>query len=1147
MWLHAPDGYLDLSAVFRQLAAWRPVGFDIVVIDGQYAIDPEVVMWRVNDGALLRVQLRPEQHWLQVPEAEEQPFQGPDNDPPEPSNGPGSGWGADILAQAGDFVQRSSPRQLPPAGKGGPAVEPTSCLATCSAVPVLGHSGSLRWRFLALLLSAWLQPNKAVQIFDLRQSAPTGGYAPTTGDRVDKWQVDILQHAPPLEPPPDTSVLSAVPQAKAHTGVVPHTGSVSQPPLPRPVPTPCRSAVSPLHVGVLLELHTPPGLKDTELQCPPVTLLEECARCKDFRGFFLARTLLETLEDHFQSQAVPLGKTEPRALHLDGRIPLSIFQQQALELAALLPAADPEPHTLDWLDRDISFLLADVQVPPHKRNMLQQIKYWRDADDVRAAQSLVVYTDGSAPSPDTLSGDLTCGAWAATVWVRTDQGLHFLGHALACVQSPDSPYHIGELDDTPLTCEVLGIAWALAWIMEHGGKYNLPMELRYDCTTAGRGTFAAARLAYCAHVEADYSLASFAVFLRQCAQQRSSLCHRHVPGHQGDVGNELCDELAKLCRRRKPDVTEVCLPTWPQQVFRHPLKPWLWPLRTTSPDVPTLFALESEACRMQSQPRYPTHGPRLGKMPTCTPKERVRHEFTLVSFNVLTLLDPGAPGKNARMEGLKVSAKRDVLKSQLAHMQVLLCGIQETRLIRTEMLPDADYWMLHSAAGPDGHHGVALWISKKVPYAQHGQRQWCFAKDHCTVVDFSARHLVVQLNAPLVNWTVLVAHGPSEPPAPAGTAKAFWQQCRVAVSRRPRSSELIILTDANAHLGEVSSPSVGPQDPEPETSSGEAFHTFLAQHDLYAPSTFVEAHSGPSYTWIAPSGTAHRLDYIGVPLAWPMQALQSRVHYQFESLQLRSDHHPVVLRCSIDGRHPDDLSFQESFQRRAIRPQVSQPDAAYTSAMESAQRHPLLRWDTPVDAHFEQLVHTWSEAGRSLCGPRRPAPRQAYVQDDTLALVRYRRGLREALATTHQELKRLYLRVSFAALLGSLRSADPAGVAGRVGRRGIRGLHYRLALLTQALEHAGHAIRKMVKRDRAHYLAGIVSQVEQADIRDPKHLFRVVRKAFPSATSKRRQAFQPLPAIQDSEGCLAVDRDHRREVWRKHFAALEDGEPILEA
>ncbi|CAE7244695.1 unnamed protein product [Symbiodinium sp. CCMP2592] len=492
----------------------------------------------------------------------------------------------------------------------------------------------------------------------------------------------------------------------------------------------------------------------------------------------------------------------------------------ALSLNALLPTPTEDSQaTPDWLDSDLSFLIADVQVPSAKRSQFANIQSWHLMPDHTLLQALVVYTDGSAPGAKPEHGTLTCGSWAFSVWAQIPQGHCLVGHAMALTQA------------------------------------------------------------------------------------------------------------------------------------------WLWLAGRHSPNVPTLFSLESVTATEVGEPLV--------------------QAISFLSYNVLTLM--------------------------------------ETRISSTEVLPDADYWMIHSAASADGHHGVALWISRNVPYAVCGIKKWFFAKDHCTVTGYSPRHLIVQLNAPHLCWTVLVCHGPSEPPAASGTAAAFWNMCRRDLAKKPKHSELIVLADANAHLGSNCSASVGSVAPEIETASGTAFHEFLAEHELFLPATFPSVHAGPSHTWVTVSGTSHRLDYIAVPQQWPLDSVSSTVHYQFESLQLSVDHYPVQLTCSLTGRSPDaDFS---TFRRKAVRPVASRPNTGYLCALATFTHSADMQWDAQVDDHFAALSSAW-----------------AYIQQDTLALVHQRQQiatLTQQLDRAGADIRRLIKRDRVEYLHSLVKRAFPAASAQR--------------------------------------------------------------------------------------------------------------------
>ena len=927
----------------------------------------------------------------------------------------------------------------------------------------------------------------------------------------------------------------------------------------RSLPTPCRSLARPgspgLHVTaprLTLGLALCPS--DT-LQCAVdqsiltqecVTLLEEAVGAPGSRAFFLAATLLETLLEWEQErrQDLPCADSRvtqesPLQLSLQHSLPVTRFQASVLELSDIVPACVPLDKE-DWLDADISFLIRDRHVPLHKRDLFAAVRTWAHRPAGVLPARLLVYSDGSASSSS--SANCAPGAWAISVWVEADLGMYLLGHATGLTQPPESHMHIGELDDSALTCELLGVSWGLAWVIERAAPFEVPVVSLFDCLAAGFGTFGRFKVV-ASRSSGTGELALFATYLRQLATRRVALSHGHVAGHGGDVGNELCDELAKHCRRLLPSTDQLILPTWPSRLFQHPLKAWSWMLGAPSGDMPTLFALETEAHRMQRFPRLPRAGPTLGFVAPPSSADPVEVRAVVMSFNVLSLYDPKGQGHAAAGQGMRVVAKREVIKRQLAHLEVLMLGLQETRLANTEILPDKHFTMLHSAAEPNGHHGVALWISKQVAYAAVRGKPLRVLPEHLTVTGRSPRHLLVQINAPFLTWTVLVAHAPSEPPAAPGAAAAFWNACTHGLSRRPKNSDVVVLADANARLGSLLSPQVSDLDPEAENLAGTSFHQFLADNDLWVPSTFASCHTGPSATWTSPSGHQHRLDYVAVPLAWPPDAVLSRVQIDFEALQAHPDHVPVVLTCSLLAAMPSEARQRGTFRRLAVRPTIP-VHQAYLTQLAGFQDLQSMSWDRPVDDHYRELAQGWRAAGEAMQSSAVLTPTQTYIQPPTLFLVHVRRGLREYLRQEKLELDRRRLLLGFAAFLHARRQTVFTSQAIERYTAWDREMRVSIARVVSRIRHTGTELRTAVRADRAAYLAGLVRDVSLADLRDPKHLYRAVRRASPKASSRRRQAFTPLPAVEDDQGSFAPDRDGRQELWRGHFASLEGGERL---
>ncbi|CAE7731584.1 ITSN2, partial [Symbiodinium microadriaticum] len=271
-----------------------------------------------------------------------------------------------------------------------------------------------------------------------------------------------------------------------------------------------------------------------------------------------------------------------------------------------------------------------------------------------------------------------------------------------------------------------------------------------------------------------------------------------------------------------------------------------------------------------------------------------------------------------------------------------------------------------------------------------------------------------------------------------------------------------------------------------------------------------------------PSCTTNTFPFIGGPnlstFVVGMSMLTSWVLDDFESLQKKDDHWPVALSCA--------------FAKHVM--QASSVLCKYEPAS----------WYVDVDQHYDQLAIFWAEAGAELEPAVEHRPLQPYLGPDTLKLVRIRKALRAYLRAERLERNRRLLMFGFAAFCLHQRGDTFHAHQLRVLQVWFRDLDHSEAEALYRLLHLGFYLRKIISVDRAKYLAGLADTVRNGDLRDPSSLYASVRKAFPAARSGKRSSYQPLPAIQQESGELAVSATDRIEVWRKHFAAQEAGELV---
>ena len=947
----------------------------------------------------------------------------------------------------------------------------------------------------------------------------------------------------------------------------------------RPIPTPCRAMT-----GVPLPIldcqpswyakASDPAWRDAcqGLDCPGlVTLLEQSAKA-DYTWAFLSATLLETLEEHFHcapnvaspscalatetiDSAQTLGATDssstdiPSAtacqqhrLCLEEAIPLTRLQQLATDLQQLVPTSLCSHTEPDWLDTDLGPLIRSGILPKKWYQIFSGLRTWSETTARENLLRLEIYTDGSADGGRNDTG-LPC-SWAFSVWAITPQGRFHVGSAAHAAAPPGTPFHIGEADDSSLTGELLALGWATIWAIEYSNRFPVPVFFCYDSTSAGSGAFGLQRPAN----PAIRSLTHFVCSLRQCLEHRTQVGHRHIPGHAGVIENELVDQLSKLARKTPEDPYDRCLPTWPHFLLCHPLCAWSWMAHLHSPALPTLLAVEAEAHRLQADSPEDVVAPSFGVKKIQQVDKGVAFGFKLVSYNTLTLFDPtAAKGRIAREHvGLMIKGKRDLMKQQLLDAGVWLVGLQETRLPTSGVMPDKEFLMLSSAATNEGSYGCALWVNLAQPFAHIGTKPCCATRDNIVVSSLSPRHVQVQIDTPWIRFTVLVAHGPSAV-RQSDQARQFWEQRRNDLARRPEGSEVLLLVDANSCLGSIPSTAVGSHDPELESAAGFHFHGFLLEVGCMLPATFAEWHRGQSWTWIAPGSNPvkHRIDYVGVPDTWQGFHFQSAVWDEFESLQTRLDHLPVILEASFRKNLPAMQYVQA--RRHAVRP-CSEPAVTQRHAVAAALScAPCVPWGVDVDTHFSQVVPTLQHAVSPIVADGSKTPHQPYLTADTLALVQLRSALRVYIRAENVEQRRRVLSVVFAAFYhlanGSafqqrILSVIPVWFAQ---------IDISIARAVAALDVLTDRIRRAIKLDRTAYLQGLVQNLSLREVLQPKRLYAAVRKAFPQARSSRRSTLCPLPAIRMEDGRLASSAEERNERWRGFFAEQEAGEVLTDS
>ena len=1121
--LYAPDGLLDLADLTVDLGTFAPAGYR-VQIEGSISARGSLLVY---SGQVLTVQFVPI-----VPDssdASDSSSSGDSGDTDYESDGDHSVASASF---AGPPIPRPArSRSRSPTPSSGPA---GSRFGGHSHHP---HLPGLMWfrRCVLLFMPSFAT---AVQLHPVGDSSATGPVAVSGGDM---WKAGNLEHALSRGPQPDTSDAST-----SHDGDSSALLRVSERfSNSRPVPTPCRGCIRSCP-------DVSPGYSYGSRFAHGPTLLEVSAADPEFRGFYEARTLLEVLcEHHTSGPTQPLGPLQPESsrevqtLSLADTVPVSRFQHQCLELRAIVPqpghtGVDSHGFLDDWLDNSLVELCEDRGVPAAIRRLLLPIQLWhRSGHSVSDILSLHIYTDGSAA---TGAQEVSPASWAFGVWCEVAGGLLYFGGAAGCAVPEGTPYHVGEVADTPVQAELLALVWALAWAVQSAPSLHTTVCFHYDATSVGRGVFGEHKAVACPSVSDGISLAAFCSHLRQYAEQLLWVHHAHVKSHEGCVPNELVDQLAKRIRRQGDSVWERCLPLWPSRLFSHPLVAWTWMLARSFHDLPELFAFESEASRLQAVPPLPEVFRRYDQTPVHFEGGLVEISITAISYNALTLKDKKSREEPSAPVGLRVVGRRAVLIAELQKHSPLFVGLQETRLQDTATLPDSTYIMFQAGATERGVGGCALWVACNIPYAHHEGRSLFLSQSHAVVSGFSHRHINVCFEAPMLRLFVVVAHCPSLANHPVTEVSAFWRDRLNDLQRRPSGMDYLILVDSNARVGDTVTEAIGPHQAEIETQAGVLFHDFVLAAEGFVPATFANFQEGPGDTWCSVTGALHRIDYIVTPASWRSFAIRTSTLQGFEALQMREDHIPVQLRAHF-GRKLKPTSYCKP-SRKAMRPVPAVDPKDRKSQIELISGLHTAPWWVDVDQQYDSFVTTMRQAANDLADTEARQPTQPYLTAGTLESVEHCRELRRYLRQETRERERRLQMIAFASFVLLSRGDGFSDRSRSAADRWLWELDHSEARGAALLRAFVTRVRNAVKADRRAYLQGLVSDVGQCQIRDPQTLYRALRKAFPIARSARRSSLTPLPAVIVQGETLAVTPAEKTECWRKHFGEQEAGEAV---
>ena len=589
----------------------------------------------------------------------------------------------------------------------------------------------------------------------------------------------------------------------------------------------------------------------------------------------------------------------------------------------------------------------------------------------------------------------------------------------------------------------------------------------------------------------------------------------HIPGHEGEPGNEIVDHLAKLAAEGKGLHS---LQDWLDFLFQRDWDvafPWLWKV------VPLPVNI-AQSCSTQDLRAEPPLQQVTNQELPCNEEGKLRARFG--TCNVLTLKPQGPRQQET---GVEAPSRLAYLLRQAKEARLTIFAMQETRVRRAHHGHTEDFFLFRSTSTDRGHYGMLLAFAKTHALGciktDNRQQTVFFEESDFAVITARPRLLIVRIHNKLVRAIAINAHAPHTGAGKEEIDK-YWKEVHEAVPPKYDHWDVILLTDANARVGQEPSQSIGTFQAEAQDDKSEAFCTFVHDHGLFLPSTFAEFHVGAGGTWRHPGGSWHRNDYVAIPSHWRFETCSSWIDDGLDPSLIKDDHKAAVVDCvctvSPFGRHRPPV--QAKLHPKEI------PGHIWPTMLFAATDFDHL----DVTSHAVQLEQLLVAHLKPFHCPEQRKPRKESISESTWQLVCEKKSWRAHL----QEAQTLYDRIMLQSVFTQWSNCATTKTAASLSTTACKDLHQQIKeadfAVAQAWQQFSQLRREVVRAIRTDDIRFYDSLLQEgADHLKPgeaKQLWKVVRRSLPK---HRQRKLQPPP----------LQLEALEDKWLPHFEQIEAG------
>ena len=728
-------------------------------------------------------------------------------------------------------------------------------------------------------------------------------------------------------------------------------------------------------------------------------------------------------------------------------------------------------------------------------NFVDSLPHWNG----QHIQRIEFYTDGSFETGSRVG--------AAVIAIAHSQDEKFLLGALAQTMYGDHAY----------TGELCAIVWALVWacqlthILPATILDQLEFAFFFDCMAAGyqasgwwRGKL---------HQDWHAILRSLMQYLEH-RMSPSRIWSQHVYAHTGLLPNELVDRIAKYAS----SLTHINQPipwlTWFEKDNLTALQ-WIWALDKLNARDPTMPVLKGNTLRipLRSQDTQVSAGHDGHQTQSVDLGKDQRFTLRLATANVMTLLDTDSSASNL------TGGRQLYLMQQFHEASCHIVAIQETRHRRLSQNNEWYHVVGHKAT-PNGQAGIQVWVAKKQRFGSA-----TISLQQILVVFSDENTLILKIKLPGKTFVVIAGHAPHSS-RPHAESVNFWKTITAHVNRACRGLPLFFLGDTNAHVGSAVSAAIGSHGAVQENGPGQTFHDWMLTHQLFAPATFEQHHTGSHATFSSIRGQhGHRLDYVGLPLEW---FNSHAITWTSDTIDLglaRDDHYAVCVDVPFTVRQQHQVKQRGQRTIDAVHAAHWATSWEGQSMLQTCLTSPS--WDTSVHEQAALLSQQVHQAIPSSLHKQKQSFRKRHLLPQTQALIRTKQDLFKRLKFLQASERQLYLQVVFLTWKSDRQSSrSPSRTM--TWEQTEKQLDVQIACVTHEYQAVAPLVQQAVRKDDATFLQNLAIQAGSTHSQEGlQGLWKQIQHILPKNKAKRDRQ--------------QVDLD---QAMLRHFSELEAGKTI---